>query len=118
VLRQTGNTEPRVTWGFERLAGPERDWARQIDPCPVPELSIATEQGQPKIELRLRQRHLVFHSSSPPPSRLQLTSQTGEHATGAAMSRCFYDIDPAGEVLCTYTDGGEKEKLKSVSPPQ
>jgi hypothetical protein len=39
-----------------------------------------------------------------------------EHATaGAAMSRSFYDIDPAGEVLCTYTEGGEKEKLKSVS---
>jgi hypothetical protein len=38
-----------------------------------------------------------------------------EHATSAAMSRSFYDIDPAGEVLCTYTDGGEKEKLKSVS---
>jgi hypothetical protein len=40
---------------------------------------------------------------------------TDEHATSAAMSRSFYDIDPAGEVLCTYTDGGEKEKLKSVS---
>lgn len=31
------------------------------------------------------------------------------------MSRSFYDIDPAGEVLCTYTNGEEKEKLKSVS---
>lgn len=31
------------------------------------------------------------------------------------MSRSFYDIDAAGEVLCTYTDSGEKEKLKSVS---
>jgi hypothetical protein len=31
------------------------------------------------------------------------------------MSRSFYDIDPAGEVVCTYTEGGEKEKLKSVS---
>lgn len=31
------------------------------------------------------------------------------------MSRNFYDIDPAGEVLCTYTDGGEKERLKAVS---
>ncbi|KAH6637361.1 vitamin B6 photo-protection and homoeostasis-domain-containing protein [Chaetomium tenue] len=29
------------------------------------------------------------------------------------MSRSFYDIDPAGEVLCTYTNGGEKEQLKS-----
>ena len=33
------------------------------------------------------------------------------------MSRSFYDIDPAGEVLCTYTEGGEKEKLRSVSWP-
>jgi hypothetical protein len=31
------------------------------------------------------------------------------------MSRSFYDIDPAGEVLCTYTDSGETTKLKSVS---
>ncbi len=31
------------------------------------------------------------------------------------MSRSFYDIDPAGEVLCTYTDGGGREALKSVS---
>jgi hypothetical protein len=32
------------------------------------------------------------------------------------MSRSYYDIDPAGgEVLCTYTEGGEQEKLKSVS---
>jgi len=31
------------------------------------------------------------------------------------MSRSFYDIDAAGEVLCTYTDSGQKEKLKSVS---
>lgn len=30
------------------------------------------------------------------------------------MSRTFYDIDPAGDVLCTYTEGGEKENLKSV----
>ncbi|AEO68546.1 uncharacterized protein THITE_131994 [Thermothielavioides terrestris NRRL 8126] len=30
------------------------------------------------------------------------------------MSRSYYDIDPAGgEVLCTYTEGGEQEKLKS-----
>ncbi|KAH6616208.1 vitamin B6 photo-protection and homoeostasis-domain-containing protein [Chaetomium sp. MPI-SDFR-AT-0129] len=29
------------------------------------------------------------------------------------MSRSFYDIDPAGEVLCTYTDGGQRETLKS-----
>jgi hypothetical protein len=29
------------------------------------------------------------------------------------MSPSFYDIDPAGEVLCTYTNGGEKDKLKS-----
>ncbi|KAL2146334.1 hypothetical protein VTI28DRAFT_4359 [Corynascus sepedonium] len=29
------------------------------------------------------------------------------------MSRSFYDIDAAGEVLCTYTDSGQKEKLKS-----
>ena len=31
------------------------------------------------------------------------------------MSRSYYDIDPAGEVLCTYTEGGDKEKLRSVS---
>ncbi|KAL2133765.1 hypothetical protein VTI74DRAFT_1747 [Chaetomium olivicolor] len=29
------------------------------------------------------------------------------------MSRSFYDIDPAGDVLCTYTEGGEKESLRS-----
>ncbi|KAL2263362.1 hypothetical protein VTK26DRAFT_7083 [Humicola hyalothermophila] len=29
------------------------------------------------------------------------------------MSRSFYDIDPAGEVLCTYTEGSEKGKLRS-----
>ncbi|KAL1838509.1 hypothetical protein VTJ49DRAFT_2616 [Mycothermus thermophilus] len=27
------------------------------------------------------------------------------------MSRTFYDIDPAGEVLCTYTESGEREAL-------
>lgn len=31
------------------------------------------------------------------------------------MSRNFYDIDPAGEVLCMYTDGGERGSLRSVS---
>lgn len=31
------------------------------------------------------------------------------------MNRSFYDIDPAGEVLCTYTGVGEQEKLRSVS---
>ncbi|GAB1318307.1 Vitamin B6 photo-protection and homoeostasis-domain-containing protein [Madurella fahalii] len=29
------------------------------------------------------------------------------------MSRSFYDIDPAGEVLCMYTDGGERGSLRS-----
>lgn len=31
------------------------------------------------------------------------------------MSRNHYDIDPAGDVLCTYTEEGEREKLRSVS---
>ena len=47
-----------------------------------------------------------------------LIRQLDEYATaGAAMSRNFYDIDPAGEVLCTYTDdGSEKEReVRSVS---
>jgi hypothetical protein len=30
------------------------------------------------------------------------------------MSRSFYDIDPAGEVLCTYTESGERETLRAV----
>lgn len=31
------------------------------------------------------------------------------------MSRTFYDINPAGDVVCTYIDGGEEERLRSVS---
>jgi hypothetical protein len=33
------------------------------------------------------------------------------------MSKSVYDIDPAGNVLCTYSDS-EKETLRSVSVPR
>ncbi|KAK4184139.1 vitamin B6 photo-protection and homoeostasis-domain-containing protein [Podospora australis] len=39
---------------------------------------------------------------------------------GAAMSKTCYDIDPAGEILCTYTGDGSKEALratKTIIPP-
>lgn len=31
------------------------------------------------------------------------------------MSRSIYDIDPAGNVLCTYTDSEKEANMKVVS---
>ena len=50
---------------------------------------------------------------------LRLTVLALQHTPNAAgtMSKSVYDIDPAGNVLCTYSDS-EKETLRSVSVPR
>ena len=110
------------------LAGTRLVWARQVNPSlPSPGHHRHVSGHLPSRTENIKLPD-VF---SPPPSRSPtqtpssgpllgpiLIRQLNEHATaGAAMSRNFYDIDPAGEVLCTYTDdGSEKERqVRSVS---